>query len=121
MKFHSQSFLHPYFFKLFKKNWFEGIDRLCKVVELSIQCCGKLLSDSFETYKTVNSVNSEFERKFDVRNFYFGGGYFFRISFFLIIKFNMSQTNPIEVFHNTAYSVQLAYIAGQFLQTSFFK
>ena len=24
--------------------------RLCKVVELSIQCCGKLLSDSFETY-----------------------------------------------------------------------
>ena len=27
----------------------KGSDRLCKVVELSIQCCGKLLSDSFET------------------------------------------------------------------------
>ena len=30
----------------------KGTDRLCKVVELSMQCCGKLLSDSFETYKT---------------------------------------------------------------------
>ena len=30
-------------------------------------------------------------------------------------KFNMSQMNPKEVFHNTAYSVQLPYIAGQSL------
>ena len=31
----------------------KGSDRLCKVVELSIQFCGKkLLLDSFETYKT---------------------------------------------------------------------
>ena len=29
----------------------KGSDRLCKVVKLSMQCCGKLLSDSFETYK----------------------------------------------------------------------
>ena len=29
---------------------FKGSDRLCKVVELSMQCCGKLLSNSFETY-----------------------------------------------------------------------
>ena len=28
----------------------KGSDRLCKVVELSMQCSGKLLSDSFETY-----------------------------------------------------------------------
>ena len=28
----------------------KGSDRLCKVVELSMQYCGKLLSDSFETY-----------------------------------------------------------------------
>ena len=28
----------------------KGSDRLCKVVELIMQCCGKLLSDSFETY-----------------------------------------------------------------------
>ena len=27
----------------------KGSDRLCKVVNLSMQCCGKLLSDSFET------------------------------------------------------------------------
>ena len=33
-----------------KKNVFKGSDRLCKVVELSMQCCGKLLPDSFETY-----------------------------------------------------------------------
>ena len=25
--------------------WFKGSDRLCKVVELSMHCCGKLLSD----------------------------------------------------------------------------
>ncbi len=31
-------------------NVLKGSDRLCKVVELSMQCCGKLLSDSFETY-----------------------------------------------------------------------
>ena len=30
-------------------------------------------------------------------------------------KFNMSQINPKEVFHNTVYSVQLPYIAGHSL------
>ena len=30
-------------------------------------------------------------------------------------KFNMSQMNPKEVFHNTAYSVQLPDIAGHSL------
>ncbi len=30
-------------------------------------------------------------------------------------KFNMSQMNPKEVFHNTAYSVQLPCIAGHSL------
>ena len=30
-------------------------------------------------------------------------------------KFNMSQMIPKEVFHNTAYSVQLPYIAGHSL------
>ena len=30
-------------------------------------------------------------------------------------KLNMSQMNPKEVFHNTAYSVQLPYIAGHSL------
>ena len=28
----------------------KGSDWLCKVVELSMQCCGKLLSDSFVAY-----------------------------------------------------------------------
>ena len=32
-----------------------------------MQCCGKLLSDLFETYKTFQrTLNPEFERKFDV-------------------------------------------------------
>ena len=43
--------------------FFKGSDRLCKVVELSMQGCEKLLSDSFETYQTFQrSVNPEFER-----------------------------------------------------------
>ena len=36
----------------------KGTDRLCKVVELRMQCCGKLLSDSFETYLTLNICKS---------------------------------------------------------------
>jgi len=32
-------------------------DRLCKVVELSMQCCGKLLSDSFETFVFIIILN----------------------------------------------------------------
>ena len=31
------------------------------------------------------------------------------------LKFNMSQMNPKEVFHNNAYSVKLPYIAGHSL------
>ena len=97
----------------------KGSDRLC-----SMQCCGKLLSDSFETYYTFyRSVHPEFERKFDVQNSIFGGGYVFRISFLKSLnnddikckKYNMSQINPNAVFHNTAYSVQLLYIAGHSL------
>ena len=30
-------------------------------------------------------------------------------------KFNMSQMNPKEVFHNTEYSIQLPYIDGHSL------
>ena len=37
------------------------------------------------------------------------------LGFFLIIKSNISQMNPKEAFHNTAYSVQLPYIAGHSL------
>ena len=31
-------------------------------------------------------------------------------------KFNMSQMNRKEIFHNTTYSVQLTYIAGHSLE-----
>jgi len=53
----------------------KGSDRLCKVVELSIQCCGKLLSDSFEKDLLILSLsaNSTFITPT------FGGGYVFRI------------------------------------------
>ena len=43
-------FIHD-FVVLFKHNFvalFKGCDRLCKVVKLSMQCCGKLLSISFD-------------------------------------------------------------------------
>ena len=33
----------------------------------------------------------------------------------ILWKFNVSQMNPKEVFHNIAYSVQLPYIAGHSL------
>ena len=33
-----------------KKKEFKGSDRLCMIVELRMQCCGKILPDSFETY-----------------------------------------------------------------------
>ena len=42
------------------------------VVELSMQHCGQILSDSFETFKTFKrSINIEFERKVDVQNHLF--------------------------------------------------
>ena len=51
----------------------KGTDRLCKVVKLSMQCCGQILEDSFEPYKTfLRSVSPEFERKVDVQNRSFG-------------------------------------------------
>ena len=47
---------------------FKGSDRLCKVVELSMQSCGQILQDSFETFETVTRfINPEFERKVDVQ------------------------------------------------------
>ena len=46
----------------------KGSDRLCMVVKLSMQYCGQILQDSFETYETVTRfINPEFERKVDVQ------------------------------------------------------
>ena len=42
-------------------------------------------------------------------------GYVRELNWVYSNKFNMSQMNPKEVFHNTAYSVQLPYIAGHSL------
>ena len=65
---------------------FKGTDRLCKVVELSMQCCGKILKDSFETYKTFPRCKiTEIEPKVDVQNHEFGRWYVFRFGFFTII------------------------------------
>ena len=64
----------------------KGTDRLCKVVELSMQCCGLIPYDSFETYKKFpQCIISEFERKVDVQNHEFGWVRF-RIVFFYIIE-----------------------------------
>ena len=47
----------------------KGTDRLCKVVKLSMQCCGQILYDSFETYKPFpRYIITEFERNVDVQN-----------------------------------------------------
>ena len=71
---------------MYKQCTFKGTDRLCKVVELSMQCCGHILSDSFETYKTLpRCIITEFERKVDVQNPEFGWVRF-QNRYFLIIK-----------------------------------
>ena len=61
-----------------------------------------------------------FERKVDVQTQYFWVDTFSELcaqtqdlQFFK--KFYMSQMNPKEFVHNTAYSVQLPYIAGHSL------
>ena len=56
--------------KYLETRFFKGSDQLCKVVELSMQSCGQILEDLFETYETVTrSINPEFERKVDVQTF----------------------------------------------------
>ena len=51
------------------RNISKGTDLLCKVVELGMQCCGKILSDSFETNKTFpRCIITEFKSKIDVQN-----------------------------------------------------
>ena len=51
----------------------KGTDRLCKVVKLSMQCCGQILQGSFETYKTFpQCIISEFEYIVDAQNHEFG-------------------------------------------------
>ena len=43
------------------------------VVELSMQYCGQILQDSFETYKTILlRIFTEFDRKVDFQNHLFG-------------------------------------------------
>ena len=68
---------------------FKGSDRLCKVVELSMSTPA---SRSFEPRICAQTQDLQIFR-----------------------KFSMSQMNPKEVFHNTAYSVKLPYIAGHSL------
>ena len=47
----------------------KGNDRECIKVELSMQYCRKIFSDSSETYETfLRLLTTEFERKVDVQN-----------------------------------------------------
>ena len=56
-----------------EKKFVKGTDRLCKVIKLSMQCCGQILWDSFETYETFpRCIISEFECIVDVQNHEFG-------------------------------------------------
>ena len=65
----------------------KGSDRLCQVVELSMQSCGQILQVSFETYETVTrSINPEFERKVDVQTQYFWVDTFSELGFFKLLN-----------------------------------
>ena len=66
---------------------FKGSDRLCKVVELSMQYCGQILQDSFETFEMVTrSINPEFERNVDVQTQYFWVDTFSELFFFKLLN-----------------------------------
>ena len=52
-----------------RKTTFKETHRLCKVVKLSMQCCGQIPQDSFETYKTFpRCIITEFECIVDIQN-----------------------------------------------------
>ena len=58
-----------------------------------MQCCGKILQDSFETYKTFpRCIIAEFEHKADVQNYEFGGVRF-QNSFFLLVNDDEKYSN----------------------------
>ena len=58
-----------------------------------MQCCGQILQDSFETYKTFpRCINAEFEHKADVQNYEFGGVRF-QNSFFLLVNDDEKYSN----------------------------
>ena len=49
---------------------FKWTDRLCELVKLSVPCCGQILWDSCETYKTFpRCIITEFEYIVDVHEF----------------------------------------------------
>ena len=65
----------------------KGSDRQCKVVELSMQSCGKIRQDLFETYETVTrSINPKFERKVDVQTQYIWVDTFSELVFFKLLN-----------------------------------
>ena len=70
---------------------FKGRDRLCKVVELIL--------------KRIHPQCRSFEHRICAQT----------QDLQIFKTFNMSQMNPKEAFNNTAYSVQLTYIAGHSL------
>ena len=65
------------------------------VVELSMQYSRTFFYDSFETYKTfqIHDLNVDFALKLS------------NYTIYIFETFYMSQMNPIEFVHNTAYSV----------------
>ena len=63
------------------ETFFKGSDRLCKVVELSMQCFGKLLFGFIWDILNFLKICKSW-----VQNSYFGGGYVFRISFLKLLN-----------------------------------
>ena len=75
---------------------FKGSDRLCKVVELSMQYCGQILKDSFETYKTDVYLLTLIA-KFDFQ-IIFLGGYVLR-TFFKLLNNDDKKCNKNSTVH----------------------
>ena len=90
------------------REWFKGTDRLCKVVELSMQCCGQILQFSFETFETYTTFPRciiyqclSAQSTFILLDL---GGYFFRISFLKLVKLVLRSGSSW-----TVYQLDLLY------------
>ena len=71
---------------------FKGTDWLCKVVKLTMHCCGQILLDSFETYNSFpRCIISQFECIVDVQNHEFRWVRFKNRVFLLLLNNNYEK------------------------------
>ena len=62
------------------------------VVELSVQYCGQILYDSFETYKTIlRRIIMQFDREIDFQNHLFEWIHFENCYFYITTSKNVTE------------------------------